>query len=257
MIRKAILIGNNTGYKASTFLKGVTKDLENYRNYLVGGIGGGWVQREIDILHNKSKRDILSAIKSCYADYSFVVFSGHGFVNSRDGLTYICVEDGFISEDELNTYLDKQTLILDCCREESTVSNFIGDTGEYFEKAERTAIAGVRQIVNARAKFDNALAVSNQGRFTGYACLTDQLSGDNPTSGGVFSSALLRAGLNFGSKNSDRYTWLAIKAAMEHASSLISSNPFSTQQPEYLMVPGNMSITYPFALTNQIQRTVW
>ncbi len=259
MTRKALLIGNNTGYQAPTFLKGVNKDLINYSSYLKSGIGGAWVgNTEIKILHNQSRKTILAAIKACQADYSFVVFSGHGYINSRDGLTYICVSDGHISEDELNTYLYRRTLILDCCREISVTEGFIGDIGESFEKGGLSSILGVRRTIkNPRQKFDNALAASSRGYFTGYACLTDQLSGDNPLLGGVFSSALIRAGIYFGSKDSYDYTWMAIKAAVQEANFNIGSDPFSSQQPEYVITPSNMNPTYPFALTNQILRNQW
>ena len=260
MRRRAILIGNNTGYRAPTFLKGVTKDLVNYRDYLKGGIGGAWEQySEIKILHNQGRSKILSAIKGCHGDYSFVVFSGHGFVNSKDGLTYVCAADGYVSEDELNTYLGRQTLILDCCREASSMENFLGDIGESFEKGGPSrGISGIRRtIVNPRQKFDSAISASSKGCFTGYACLTDQLSGDNPSSGGVFSSALIRAGLDFGKDNSYEYSWMAIKAAVQHAGNYIYTDPFTTQEPEYSMRPSNMELTCPFALTNKIQKNRW
>ena len=235
MRRRAILIGNNTGYRAPTFLKGVTKDLVNYRDYLKGGIGGAWEQySEIKILHNQGRSKILSAIKGCHGDYSFVVFSGHGFVNSKDGLTYVCAADGYVSEDELNTYLGRQTLILDCCREASSMENFLGDIGESFEKGGPSrGISGIRRTI------------------------VNQLSGDNPSSGGVFSSALIRAGLDFGKDNSYEYSWMAIKAAVQHAGNYIYTDPFTTQEPEYSMRPSNMELTCPFALTNKIQKNRW
>ena len=258
MIRRAILIGNNSGHSAPTVLKGVDKDLINYRNYLKSGIGGGWLtESEVVILHNCSKREILSTIRNCYADYSFVVFSGHGFINSNDNLTYICTSDGYLSEYDLKTRMSKQTLILDCCREISVMENFTGDVAQSFEKGGRTALASVyRTIINARQKFDLALANSSEGMFTGYACLTDQFSGDYPNSGGVFSSALITAGMQFGSK--DNYnTWLPVRAAFKNAAKIMSSDPFSPQNPDYMTYPATMQLTHPFALTNKLQRIIW
>ena len=136
MNRKALIIGNNTGYSAPTFLKGVTKDMFNYQDYLKSDIGGRWIPGdELTFLQNKTRREIISAVKKCYADYSFIVFSGHGCVYSKNNITYVCASDGYVSEDELDSRSLRQSLILDCCRELGDLSeSFIGDTGESFEK---------------------------------------------------------------------------------------------------------------------------
>jgi hypothetical protein len=252
MTRKAILIGNNTGYQAPTFLKGVDFDLRNYYGYLQSGVGGGWNKDlEIKVLHNKGRRDILSAINTCFADYSFVVFSGHGYIDSSDGLTRICVSDGIITEDELNTQLTRQTLILDCCREVTRISKGLGDA---FEKAEgRTLSEGGqvgRRIIDARKKFDAALSASSAGIFTGYACSVDETSGDNPTMGGVFSTALLNVGKRFGSVDRDKIS-LTIRKATIAASQNVTNDPFSNQIPTHKTNPQKMELTAPFAITNK------
>ena len=95
------------------------------------------------------------------------------------------------------------------------------------------------------------------GKFTGYACMIDQVSGDNPASGGVFSSALIRSGLRFGSRNSYEYSWMSIKSAVIQAQEEVRSDRFSTQEPTYLLSPSGMKMTSPFALTNKVSRSQW
>jgi len=202
------------------------------------------------IFHNKGREEIIAAIDECFGDYSFVVFSGHGFLNEGDGKTYICVADGYISEDELDTLLEKQTLILDCCREYDNLSesfeSFLGD----IVKSEITkAFSTTRRIINARNKFERALNESTNGKFVGYACLVNQTSADNPQSGGLFSTALLYAGIKFGLKDRNKF-WLPIRKATRDAIRILSNDPFTEQIATYITVPPDMELTHPFALTN-------
>lgn len=250
--RKAIIIGNTTGYNAPTFLGGVDKDVVNYKNYLKSDIGGEWNDSEITVLYNRNKREIIKAIADCYGDYSFVVFSGHGFFYTPNEQTYICVKDNYISEIELNTYLNKQSLILDCCREKTVImENLSGLIGDTFSKG-GTVRPPRRRVINARRKFDDALTISTPGSFVGYSCLVDETSGDNPTAGGVFSSALIREGRRFGSVNNTNTSWCAIRKAVINAAASLRRNPFSNQMPTYITTPSEMELTHPFAITNRL-----
>lgn len=252
--RKAILIGNNTGYNAPTFLRGVDKDLVNYHNYLTSDVGGQWNgTEEIKILHNKGRTEIIREIEKCFAYYSFVVFSGHGYINSYDGLTYICVNGGIICESELSTHLRKQTLILDCCREVTSLSKSF--TGDILSEGGEVISGTKRRIINARDKFDNALASSSDGLFTGYACLVDQLSGDNPSAGGVFSSTLIRIGSRFGNLSPEKGWWLPVKETVEIVKKELESN-FTDQVPDW-KITKPMNLTHPFAVTNQQLKNLW
>jgi len=258
MKRKAIIIGNNIGYKAPKILKGVDYDLINYYKYLISDIGGEWYgdkykYPEIEILHNKGKNDIIAAIRNCDADFSFVVFTGHGFIHSKDNLTYICVSDGFLSENDLDTLVEKQTLILDCCREIESLNEGTEAFSELVKSDSLRLFSSERTIINAREKFNNGLSASDDGCFTGYACLIDQTSSDNPTSGGIFSSALLKTGKDFGSRDRD-HSQLTIRNAAQRTINTLNRNPFTDQVPTYLMNPSSMKLTHPFAITNISRR---
>lgn len=256
MVRKAILIGNNTGKGAPNYLGGVNHDLNNYQAYLRSGAGGEWYQNlqfsEIDVAHNLARNEILQKIKNCSADYSFVVFTGHGFINSKDGLTYICVNDNYISEDELMTSCYKRTLILDCCREKTTLSDGYSGLSGAQNKASISELDRFDSqrfsVVDSRKKFDKALSQSSFGTFTGYSCLVDQFSGDNPNSGGLFSTELMKVGYRFASRP-NKYTFgMPIKSTVEQVATNFRSNPLTKEQtPTYKT---SIQLTAPFAITN-------
>jgi hypothetical protein len=258
MTRKAIIIGNNTGYNAPKHLSGVNKDLLNYKSYLKSDIGGEWVESEIIIMHNNKKAEIIKVIDSVIADYTFVVFTGHGFISAYDRLTYACVSDGYVSEKDLDTRLSKQTLIMDCCRTVEREQTFAlgGRVYENLEKGDvRNLAEGARTIAYARQIFDSAISQSSLGQCRAYACDVNQTSGDNPASGGVFSTALMQVGIRFGSTNNYNGAWLAIKDAVASAANNINSDPLTNQNPTFRTIPQNMYLTHPFAVTNHINRT--
>lgn len=289
MTRKAIIIGNNTGHGASKFLAGVTLDLQNYRDYLISAGGGSWNfttlgNTEVKILENANRATILAEIRNCNADYSFVVFTGHGYMKSKDELTYICVADGEISEDELRTASSKQSLILDCCREkEFVVENkayvnaagktsrqlfTINESAKMFtlknsydngtfdlnkskslEKNIRGTTSG-RIITNARNKFDNALIWTSAGIFKGYACSVDETSGDNPTAGGIFSTAFINEGKKFSNVDNSSAETLAIRDAFIRTQTTLELDPLNLQKPAFITDPRGMIFTAPYAITN-------
>ncbi len=257
MTRKAIIIGNNTGYNATTFLSGVNRDLNNYPRYLKNNVGGAWYDFEIEIIHNKGRQTIINAIRQCNTDYSFVVFSGHGFINQADGLTYICVDGNYICETELKTNSLKQSLILDCCRTEESISEIagaFGDVSSHFEKGgqvHRLSEAQKRIIRNARNKFDYALSKADYGQFRGYACSVGQTSGDNPSLGGVFSTALMKEGIKFSKINKEKY-WMTIREAVNKTIATLENDPFTSQIPTYMTIPDSIRKTAPFAITNNL-----
>ena len=260
IIRKAIIIGNNTGYCAPTYLGGVDKDMTNYVSYLMSDVGGKWDGKEIQILQNEKRAKIIDAINRCTADYAFVVFSGHGFYDQQSGLTHICVSDQYVSENELLAVSERQTLIMDCCREVSNVSEstrvFNNLSGDIMEKGEFGGrISGIgRQILNSRNKFDQALVQSSTGNCIGFACLVGQPSGDNPSNGGIFSSALIKVGKRFGENDNSNGVWLSIKNSIDQVNLDLAKNRFTTQQAEFKTTFG-MRQSHPFAITNI--RTAW
>ena len=82
--------------------------------------------------------------------------------------------------------------------------------------------------------------------------MVGQTSGDNPNSGGVFLTQLLKVGYEFGNKDNPKTNWLDMENAVKHTIIRIKANPFTTQIPTYNKNPANINPTAPFALTNYI-----
>ena len=49
--RKALLIANPGEGGAKNYCKGVNKDMENYKSFLLSPLGGQWYPNEIDVMH--------------------------------------------------------------------------------------------------------------------------------------------------------------------------------------------------------------
>jgi hypothetical protein len=254
----AIIIGNNSGRNATNHLEGVNWDLKNYQNYLKDDIGGKWQDAEIVVLHNKTSAEIkatIDRVRNFNWDYTLVVFTGHGYINARDKLTYLCVSDGDISENDLQTQCPKQTQIFDCCRSVEYVSESSNFSGQNLAKGGTIGFVQAnthrRVITDARNKFETAINNSDKGICKAYSCIEGQTSGDNPNSGGVFSTALLKVGYDFGSRDRSDGYWLPIREAVEETKNKLKRDRLTTQIPSFVSFPPNMRNTHPFAITNK------
>lgn len=121
MKRHALLIGySGWDIKGTEPLRGVSIDLQNYKNFLMSPNGGGWYENEITVLQDKSLLDIEVAIllsKREANDIVFTVFSGHG---DYDDIENYCrrfevSKNETILEKNLLGLSKKQILICDSC----------------------------------------------------------------------------------------------------------------------------------------------
>ena len=117
MRRKALLIAH-PGIGEDPML-GVFNDVKRYERFLCSPIGGFLKDDEIAVLKQPDAKEVLSAVEWAKdADYSVVVFSGHG---SRPRMvTMISLGDDELAAPKLKTG-ERQTIILDCCRSTPTV----------------------------------------------------------------------------------------------------------------------------------------
>lgn len=124
MKRYAILI--QAPLNGADYLKGVAVDIACWRKHLKTLFGGAWLDEEIILLKNPSKSVLSNALTMAkFADYSIVIFSGHGFVKKGPlGFpeTWVYIND-FPNEDEatfpvnkLNPGTPRCLVSIDCCR---------------------------------------------------------------------------------------------------------------------------------------------
>ncbi len=238
--RKAIIIGNSGGYRNLDFLSGVSVDLENYHNFLTSKAGGEWHPNEISILKDPTSSDVIKAIQESESDYTFIVFSGHGFISTYNVEDYVCLKDVDLSIGKLVSPSKKQTIVIDACREfhphkpdflmEEKYSNFSGDE-------ERST----------RALFDEAIIKTPEGIILVFSTQSNGTSGDNEFLGGVFSYSFIKAGERWWEDEKTKGV-LTLNVAVEKSKLIIKETFITNQTPE--MAGQIRRLTFPpFAIS--------
>ncbi len=189
MTRTAILIGVPQA-PSTVYLKGVKQDLINYKEFLQTPLGGNWESTEIKIFYPKpTKKQIIDYLNVVDADFTFLVFSGHGFIDVNE-VTNVCLMDDDITEYELETISPRQTIILDSCRTPLEVI----EEQIFMEKlAKALAIRGK----STRKIFDDAVFSCEKGTITVYSVGVNEEAGEHPSHGGYFTQSMLEAATNW------------------------------------------------------------
>jgi hypothetical protein len=225
MIRRALIIFcNNT---SSGRLNGPTADNTNLRNHLTSYLGGDWYDSEILSLNNPTQQQVINAVANFLsgADYSFTVFSGHGWINTDENRTqYLEVSNGDISLMKLISDSPRQTILIDACR------GFYSPSGQTLTKG----MSGVYENftgdpMSTRRIFDNAVLAAEEGITVLYAANENQSAVDSDR-GGVYTYSVLKACKNWGSSDR-RYNILTVKEAHNLGTTYMLSNFVTRQQP--------------------------
>lgn len=178
MTRRALIIFcNNT---KSGQLTGPVKDNLHFRNFLMSNAGGNWRESEIKSLPNPTVNQVRQAVAAFMqgAGYTFVLFSGHGFIHEQNRHQYVELRDGNLSILDLRTTAPRQTLIIDACRgfylPDELIEKAYGDvfesfiggipTREIFDKAVQQAEMGWT-ILFAASVNETALDTNNGGAY--------------------------------------------------------------------------------------------
>jgi Caspase domain len=187
MDRKALIIGNPGEAGAENYCRGVKLDLENYRRYLTSPVGGAWYDSEITVLERPSVQEVRSRMVDIKkADYSFVVFTGHGCTEGTS--TKLELRRGQeIDSLELRQGAPKETLVLDCCR---VIARSVLTEDSMLKALLTRADQAAGQ---SRKFFELAIERCPTGLAVLYACSLGETAGDDPNSGGYYSSNLIRA----------------------------------------------------------------
>lgn len=201
MNRQAIIISAPGILNQKGYLEGALKDSQLWREYLMSLAGGEWYSNEIKIFTNESKSIIKSYIDNCSGDYAFVAFSGHGFVNSQNGLTYCKTrENEYMTEHELKpAKISKVTISLDTCREVTSPSALL----ETLVKSQERTLMGIsNKRIHTRAYFDTHVAKNLDGTIVLYGASENEEADEN-RNGGYYTQSIIKCGLNFAiNKNS-------------------------------------------------------
>ncbi len=226
MKRRALIIYcDNT---PSGKLRGTIKDAQNIKTFLTSLAGGEWRNDEIGFLRNPTSLRVKNAVNSFMknADYTFTVFSGHGFINIKDGhQQYLELINGNIPLNRLITNAQKQTIIVDACREYFSAhheslfieeSSFLGDI-QHLERP------------STRRIFDNAIKQAGKGINILYSASRNETALDTP-SGGAFLFSLLYYAQKW-SVTRNKFSYLPTNTALIRGAKIMYQKFDTNQKP--------------------------
>lgn len=183
MIRSALIIGSPDAQ-----IPGVYDDMRNYRRFFESPGGGGWHSREIITLECPSSSQVKEHLAGMRgADYSIVIFAGHGYYSQAHRCTMLELRKNEQIEDyALKIGAPKHTLVIDACR--MVVQDQI------LKAAMESLVARSetpQSLAGSRLLFENAVRASAPGLATMYSCSLNETAGDIAGTGGRYSSSLL------------------------------------------------------------------
>ena len=232
MNRQALLIGSPGRLDTDSYLGGVARDLENYNRFLRSPLGGAWYSHEITTLDDPSATTVRTHLRLLGTpDYSFVLFSGHGYFAANRRSTIVCLRnDEEIDSTELCSGASKHTLMLDCCR--VVARTMI--TEDALAKMDATA----RRFgaSNCRRYYDKEIEASPSGLIVLHSCDVGETSGDDSRRGGYFAYSLIDAAETWGENNrtdlSKFYDSFSVPSGYDDASKAVKRMTSSRQNPQ-------------------------
>jgi hypothetical protein len=241
--RLAVLIG--APGKENNYLRGVSADLSNLRNFLLSPNGGRFYPSEIISLPRAELSDVVSVIQGVQVDYLFVYFSGHGYTERFSNRRMLSLQDYHVEDLFLLNRSPRQLVIADACR------NFTG-----------AAISGIPQFGEEPDHFDGESEVRNlfnklilqspAGRMIIHGTQHGHYSSDS-SSGGYFTRALLHVGTNI--KAEQTYSWTSIENVLHYVPSVLNRNN-NFQLPEITYKTGNLKVPFAIGVPKPKYRTI-
>jgi hypothetical protein len=247
MKRRAVMVANPGEQGTKSYLGGVLKDVENYRQFLLSAIGGLWYNAEIVEMMLPSAPEVSQVIRqlsSC--DYSLVIFSGHGYYSTRLNSTVVELRSGEqIDSAELRAGAAKHTLILDCCRKsDAPIPLLITDAMK---------VAKAKPQINrdnCRKYYDEAIEKCGRGLVVMHACSIDEEAGDDAQKGGYYSYNLLGTSITWADSlaadTSVVARWATVVAAHDAAAPHVKRISGNRQNP--VIEKPRSSPYYPFCI---------
>ena len=230
--RKAPLIGNPGEKGRGNFLAGVARDLKNYENYLQSPLGGSWYRQEISVLDNPSRADVRRAlIPLRTANYSFVLFSGHGYFSDDNRDTIVCLSgDEELEAVELRRGSGRQTVVLDCCRVVEKVA-LAEDSVAKVDRSPRSLDAN-----DCRRYFDQEISKCPVGLVVMHACDVNETAADDSRRGGYYASNLINVAEDWAKSDttdlSKKYNVLRVPDVHDRAAERVSWLSSGRQNPQ-------------------------
>lgn len=226
MKRRALIIYCDNTHSGS--IPGTIVDELQYRNFLTSNLGGEWYDKEIISLRNPDSKTVRTVIKNflSIADYSFIVFAGHGYINTSLAVPtqFIELADIDISILDLKTKAKQQTIIIDACRNRRAVSRLRLNT-----RSKRISENLIGDPYSTRKLFEKELRKCGTGISILYAAEPGQFAIDSNV-GGAFSYSLIRSCLLWEQKKGN-FNVFNLREAITYTQLLIKKLFLTDQNP--------------------------
>ncbi len=231
--RRALLISNPGEANATNYCKGVFVDIDNYKKFLMSALGGAWQTSEIIPLPRPSRKEVDDWIlKLGIYDYTFILFSGHGYYSPKSQSTIIELrKDEEYNELDLRKLANKRTIILDCCRK--VYPERIWD--QVMVEAMRLVAKRALSPDECRKYFDVAVEKCPKGIIVGHSCSINETSGESEIHGGYYAGSLLKAAKDWhdnGNFNIGNYYTYSVVQTHNTAVPLVDRLTGGTQNPK-------------------------
>ncbi len=238
--RKAVLICSPGSGKNR--LPGVAQDLSNMYNYLLSPRGGAWYKSEIHVLDNPSAWQAWQATQVA-TDYSFVYFSGHGFMDVW-GNNQLCLYDGDVTDTELLNTSVRQLVLIDACRV------YMPSISGIPEEVEKWLYAS--GLSEARNLFNDYILSSPPGITIVHATAAGETAQDTPE-GAIFTNALLNKAFTY--KPTYGHYPVKIEDLIKDATQELTKSG-SHQRPCIYKCNGSMQVPFAIASADFIEKKV-
>lgn len=193
LVRRALVIGC-----PDKDIPGVRVDMLSYPTFFRSAAGGGWFSSEITVLESPTEAKLKSEVQKLReADYSIVVFAGHGRYSPAKSTGMLTLSPGVeIDEFEIKLGAPRRTVIIDACR--VLPRRIILDEA----RASMEKYARVQDIQASRRIFDSHMTRCSEGIAMMYGCAIGEAASEEAEKGGFYSAALLAEGKRWGESSS-------------------------------------------------------
>jgi hypothetical protein len=246
--RKGLLIGGPGRPGRQDYLPGVARDLANYDRFLRSPLGGAWYSSEIISLDDPPASTVRAAVQTLKsADYSFALFSGHGYVTSNRRSTIVCLRgDEEMDSTELCAGAEKHTLILDCCR--IVAKPMLAE--DALAKMDSMVAAKNLSASACRRYYEKAISECPSGQIVTHSCDLHETANDDPVRGGYYAFSLIDVAEDWAENNSvdlsKYYEAFRMPPAHDEASDVVRRRSGNRQNPK--MDKPRSGPYFPFAI---------
>lgn len=194
MKRRVIIITNPGKDNAENYCKGVYKDASNYESFFMSPYGGYYSSNEIRVLDKPSRFRVfreLSLLTMENVEFSIIIFCGHAYYSTISESNILQINDSEeIDSLDLRNNAKKRIIIEDNCREPHA-EYILESYTKMFSVKDSTGKQLNPQL--CKEFYNEQIENCPNQLIIGMACDIGETAGDNETSGGFYSSSLLKA----------------------------------------------------------------